>query len=404
MPGRKRRIALYSHDTCGLGHMRRNLLIAEALTRMPGGADVLLITGAPEAQGLVLSEGVDTLTLPSLYKSGNGRYRPRFFSFGVQDLIDLRARAIRGALEIFQPDLFIVDKVASGVMDELTPSLVYLKRETKTRCVLGLRDILDQPETVMREWQQERFYEVVDRYYAAIWIYGDAQVYDAQTAYQMPDVLRQRVQYTGYLDQSKRMAWVSGEVRRSTQGLIPEAPFFVCTVGGGQDGYRVADHFIRAPRPAGTQGVVLTGPFMPPDEVEALQRRCQDRNGLHLMRRLAEPTLLYEAAEGIVCMGGYNTLGEVLSLGKPALVIPRVAPRAEQRIRATRLAELGLVQVMHPQQASPEALGNWLAHPVAGVQAGAHQIRFTGLDRIVQEVGRMFPWPSVLQTGKVYAS
>jgi predicted glycosyltransferase len=37
-----RRIALYSHDAQGLGHLRRNLAIAEAVSRTPGRAVLLL--------------------------------------------------------------------------------------------------------------------------------------------------------------------------------------------------------------------------------------------------------------------------------------------------------------------------------------------------------------------------
>jgi predicted glycosyltransferase len=51
-------------------------------------------------------------------------------------------------------------------------------------------------------------------------------------------------------------------------------------------------------------------------------------------------------AMGVVCMGGYNTFCEVLSFDKPALVIPRTAPRKEQLIRATRTEELGLIRML----------------------------------------------------------
>jgi predicted glycosyltransferase len=45
-------------------------------------------------------------------------------------------------------------------------------------------------------------------------------------------------------------------------------------------------------------------------------------------------------------MGGYNTFCEILSFDKPALIIPRTAPRLEQHIRAARAAELGLVAML----------------------------------------------------------
>jgi predicted glycosyltransferase len=50
-------------------------------------------------------------------------------------------------------------------------------------------------------------------------------------------------------------------------------------------------------------------------------------------------------------MGGYNTYCEILSFDKPALIVPRVAPRQEQLIRARRAAELGLIDMLLPQEA-----------------------------------------------------
>jgi predicted glycosyltransferase len=72
-----RRIALYSHDTMGIGHLRRNLLIAQVLAGPPGSATILLIAGAREAGAFALPSGVDCLTLPALYKTATGRYESR---------------------------------------------------------------------------------------------------------------------------------------------------------------------------------------------------------------------------------------------------------------------------------------------------------------------------------------
>ena len=95
---RKPRIALYSHDALGLGHTRRNLLIAQALARPPLSADILMVTGAHNSNAFSIPPGVDMLTLPALYKEGNGRYRPRHFSFETDEFVTLRARTIRAAL------------------------------------------------------------------------------------------------------------------------------------------------------------------------------------------------------------------------------------------------------------------------------------------------------------------
>ena len=79
---------------------------------------------------------------------------------------------------------------------------------------------------------------------------------------------------------------------------------------------------------------------------------------------------------------GYNTVCEVLSFAKPALIVPRVRPRCEQLIRAERLRALGLVDVLHPQDLSPGALSAWLARGRTEVRRAREHIDFNGLSRI----------------------
>src|SRR5262249_59931396 len=169
----KVRVALYSHDTMGMGHMRRNLLIAGALAGGRWRATILLIAGAREVNAYGVPAGVDYLSLPAIRKDANGRYHPRHLDLPLEDLIAVRARLIAAALEAFTPDVLIVDKVPRGAVNELDPALRSLRDSGGTRCVLGLRDVLDDPATVRREWSETANYQAVRDHYHAVWVYGD---------------------------------------------------------------------------------------------------------------------------------------------------------------------------------------------------------------------------------------
>jgi len=97
---------------------------------------------------------------------------------------------------------------------------------------------------------------------------------------------------------------------------------------------------------------------------------------------MREPTRLLRHADHVVAMGGYNTVCEILSFGKPALIVPRVKPRCEQLIRAERLRALGLVDVLHPADLSPAALSAWFARDPAPVPLARGRIDLDGLSRI----------------------
>src|SRR5687767_12694164 len=101
---RPRRVALYSHDTMGCGHMRRNLLIAQALAVPPVSAAVPLISGAREASWFSIPPGVDCLTLPALAKAADGTYHTRTLGVPLTEVTRLRGRAVAAALDSFRPD------------------------------------------------------------------------------------------------------------------------------------------------------------------------------------------------------------------------------------------------------------------------------------------------------------
>ena len=347
------RVALYSHDTMGFGHVRRNLLIARALAAPPLCAEVLLIAGMREAGAFGMPAGVDCLTLPAWRKDENGGYRPRSLGCDAATLASLRSATIQAALQRFEPDLFIVDNVPCGAMGELSPVLQALSRRGRTRCVLGLRDVLDEPSAVRRQWWKQRAFEAVHRHFAAVWVYGDGRLYDTATEYGFDADIRSKLQYLGYLDQHARLG----------DGVAPPSevdPYVLCAVGGGQDGAHTALAFAEAGPPEGHRAVIVTGPFMPADARARLAAIAAGDPRLTVREFVPDGTSLLHGAARAVVMGGYNTVMEVLSFGTPALVVPRVAPRREQIIRAERLAALGLLDMLHPDELSPQRLGAWL--------------------------------------------
>src|SRR5438034_1032521 len=206
MPSLSCRVALYSHDTMGLGHMRRNLLLAQALKRSPLRAVVLMIAGAREAALLTSAAGVDCVALPSLRKDADGHYHPRHLEIPLQQLLALRGKTTRAALEAFDPDVLIVDNVPRGAVRELDPVLESLRAKRRTRLVLGLRDVLDDPITLQSQWAHAQNQDAVRLYYDAIWVYGDPVVYDTVREYAFAPDVAAKVRYTGYLDQRARLS------------------------------------------------------------------------------------------------------------------------------------------------------------------------------------------------------
>jgi predicted glycosyltransferase len=378
-PNKQPRVALYSHDTMGIGHMRRNILIAQTLAAPPISATVLLIAGAREASEFKLSPNVDCLTLPALRKTSEGRYESRSLGLSLTDLIELRSQTIAAAVRSFEPDVLIVDKEPRGAAGELQPTLDRLQARGQTRCVLGLRDVLDDPATVRKEWRAARNEAAIRGFYDAVWVYGDASVYDLAREYDLSPEVRDKLLYAGYLDPCQRLNLLgSGIDDRSGDAGPLRRPYALCMVGGGQDGAELAEAFAAAELPRGLSGVVLTGPYMPNAARRVLNQLAAGNPRLQVLDFVTEPCRLMCQADRVVAMGGYNTVSEILAFERRALVVPRVAPRREQLIRAQRMNDLGLIDILHPDQLSPSAVAHWLAREPATIPSARKRIDLNG--------------------------
>lgn len=395
---RKLRIALYSHDTMGLGHKRRNYLIAQTLGSSALDADILMISGMSDASSFSMPSGVDCLTLPALYKENNGQYRSRRLDISLQEIITLRSQVICTSLTTFAPDVLIVDNVPRGAMGELDPTLEYLSKRGKTYCILGLRDVLDEPSAVRRDWQHHDNERTIRDYYDAVWVYGDRTVYDPIQEYQFSPETIAKLHYMGYLDQKARLSFVDEASKRVLDILnLPSGRLILCSVGGGQDGAQLAETFARAKFPSDAYGIILTGPFIPKTVQQRLQEKVARRSDLYLLEYFPEPTLLVERADRIIAMGGYNTTCEILSFQKQALIVPRIKPRQEQLVRTERLKAMGLLEMLHPDRLNVRNLSEWLAQ-TDELPTMRDRIDLNGLTRIPQFLQEILAVPRIHQS------
>lgn len=378
------RIAFYSHDTMGLGHVRRNLALARAIVDRHVDVSILLISGTHLGGAFRMPAGVDCITLPALGKhQTTGAYGARHLSCSLDHIVGLRAQTIRAALERFDPHLLVVDNVALGALGELEPTLAALRMGRRTKTVLGLRDILDEPSVVDREWTAAGHHASIERYYDHVWIYGDPSVYDLSEECHFPESTRRRVRFVGYLD---RRSPHDSEAAAATDATLP-GPFTLCLTGGGQDGTDLAHAFSASSFPRGETGVLLTGPFYPEPALRRVRAVAATRDDLRLIDFTEDGASLVERAARVVGMAGYNSVCEILAYRKPALLVPRETPRREQAIRASRFAEIGLVDVLAQRDLSPEALTHWMA--TVGATPRCTPVRLTAIDHVPRLVSHL---------------
>jgi len=362
----RRRFALFTHDAYGLGHVRRSGRILRALAERDPGASLLLITGSPATHLLRnLPPKADVLKIPTIVTSGGEGTRPSTLDIGVAELAALRGEITRRALEMFEPDVFLVDNFPLGTRLELLPTLRALRMRS-TRTALGLRDIVDPPEKVRRDWDRDGIHGIIERYYDRVLVYGTREILDAAPAYGLSESVEARLTYCGFVTETEPPRRTPEQVR-SDLGF-PEG-FLLATVGGGGDGRPVLEAFLGALELLPSCGaVVLTGEFMSAPDREALHRAAAGRDGVVFRDFVPDLPDLMAAADAVVSMGGYNTTAEILAVGARAVIVPRswrsgehgargkTGVDAEQLVRAEGLARLGAVRMVDPRTLTPAGL------------------------------------------------
>ncbi len=339
------RILIYSHDSFGLGHLRRCRTIAHAIVDRFKGVSILILSGSPIIGSFDFLPRVDFVRIPGVIKLHDGEYQSLGLHIDVEQTMEMRAAIIHQTAKSFRPDLFLVDKEPLGLKGEVVPTLQMLKAQG-TRLVLGLRDIMDDPGLLLREWERKQVLPVLEHLYDDIWVYGLESFADPLEGVLCPPAVHRKIIYTGYL-------------RRSVPNL-PEAPavraggrpYVLVTVGGGDDGMSAVDWVMRAYEhdpDIPLAAVFVLGPFMPPAQQRQFRERAKRAGRIDVVTFDAHVELLMERAVGIVAMAGYNTFCEILSLDKRAILIPRVMPRREQFLRAQRAAAKGLVRMLDPE-------------------------------------------------------
>jgi len=341
-------ILMYSHDTYGLGHIRRTMAIARTLVQPD--VNILILTGSPIAGRYNLPHGVDFVRIPGMIKQSNTVYVPHSIKVDPQQAIAIRRNIITAATRTFKPDLFIVDKVPVGLKGEIKPTLKWLRRNSpETRIVLGLRDILDNSENTCKEWSRKNYTEVLRELYTEIWVYGDQSLYDPVVEYAIPGDIAAKTHFTGYIPRKRPKRVGNG---RKKEKLV------VVTIGGGGDGYPVLDNYLTMLENNGSvdfKTLMVTGPFLAEDKLDSLAQRAR-KLGVRFTAFVKSLEKKIAQADLVISMGGYNTLCEILSQKKVALIIPRDTPREEQLIRARVFAERGLVDYIQWDRLSPEAM------------------------------------------------
>lgn len=388
--GEYKKIMVYSHDSYGLGNVRRMLSICQYLLKSIPDVSILLISGSPMLQSFRLPVGLDYIKLPCLNRGTSGEIAAKYLNTDINSTLKLRSELILATAKNYQPDLVLVDKKPSGIQGELDSTINYLKSNSPaTKLVLLLRDILDTPNKTIQQWQQESYYQKVESLFDRILVVGMPEIFDLCREYQFNLAITAKVRFCGYL--RKESGLKDCCTIRQELGIKPDEKLVLVTPGGGEDGYFLINNYLtglgqnkKRFQNEKIRSLIFCGAEMPIEQQQKIYLQAKKYSHVTVLEFTNDLMSYVNTADAVICMCGYNTITEVLQKRKRVIVVPRIKPGQEQLIRAQRLAKVGLIQMIHPEELEPNLLIETLFNILGQVRnvKPTKNLNFGGLPRL----------------------
>ncbi|HYY90909.1 MAG TPA: glycosyltransferase [Candidatus Dormibacteraeota bacterium] len=352
---------LYAQDGKGMGHITRSLTIARHFLEVYRNSVAYIVSESPLVDEFSLPARCSYIKLPTHLAALPLPNTPEEDEAYNQHVSDYRAQILRKLALDLAPDLVLMDHEPFGHKGEFRDGLYALKAKCpNTRFVLGLRDIMDDIGRINAKWEALGVYAAFENLFDGIVVYGLRNLFDVAEAYLIPESAQLKLHYCGYVVREWKQA--SSEEVRLRYKLPLNGRLVVATVGGGRDGYFVLETAQAAfsrlrSKLANVCAVFVAGPFMSEEQRALLLSRCPPGSAV---LPVADNFQLIGAADAVIGMGGYNSVWEALSRGRPLIIVPRATYKREQTIRAEMLASHGLARVVQPADLTGENLADAL--------------------------------------------
>jgi predicted glycosyltransferase len=341
------KIIQYCQHVLGIGHLFRSLEICRALCDH----EVILVTGGPRV-ATDLPEHVREVRLPDLQM--NREFKGLFSSRENASLDQIKEERQKRLFDLFErekPDVFLIELYPFGrkaFRFELDPVLQAISNKGLPACVVvcSVRDILVEKEDKVKH--ESRAVKTLNSYFDAVLVHADPSLAKLNETFDQFDEIGIPVVHTGYI--ARKPAPGAGQKIREQLQLEADEFLIIASAGGGNVGAPLLQAVIQAfnqlemRQPCRMK--VFTGPFLERGEFDRIYKLV----GKHVqIEQFTADFLSYLAAADLsVSMGGYNTTMNILATGVPALVWPFPQNR-EQRLRAGRLADLGVLRVLEDE-------------------------------------------------------
>lgn len=406
---RRKRIIMYSQHLVGMGHHFRNLQIARALAR---NHDVHFVNGGRPIPDFKMPGSINLIQLMPISLTSEG-LASEDRDQGIRETFEKRLIELTEAVTNIQPDVIMIEHFPFGrwnLRSELQHLLEMVKAKIPdVNIICSLRDIplrartadifkshssinVEKPDLLTPQdqdlYKSKRYYEEVcptlNACFDALLVHGDPCVTRLKEYFPWVEDIIIPIVYTGYVSE-KPNDRIGGKFGESIDNIDN---FVLVSAGGGIDGYELVVPCIEAWKLLHKQGkidgwnmVIFPGPFINDDQYGNLEQMCAI-GPFYIERHTPDFLQWMQAANFVISRAGYNTCVNILETGTPALLVPSpLSVNEDQSIRASKLADLGLLKKIDPVDLTPDRAADCIMQSLSLQSPLTHKIRLDGAEK-----------------------
>lgn len=357
------RVMLYCQYLSGMGHLVRTTQFAKALCES---FQPTVIIGGPKIEDFVPPEGVEIVYMPPLWLD-NGAFRVADGA-NVEAVKRARRETLIDLFDSTRPEIVITEFFPFGRHDllfELEPWMQHIRQTAPdTLVVSSLRDLIGK--TVL-DRQTGTILDLANAYFDAVLVHSDPQFMRFEEGFVGASRIDCPILHTGFIAEAPR-----------TEPIACDNPFVLVSVGGGRIGGEVLDAALGAADILKDQlphdFKIFTGPFLPETDFKDLRARADRLDHVHLSRFTPNLLAHMQAADLSISLAGYNTTMNVLRADVPAILVPigHYDFDCEQLIRAEKLDQLGVVDMLRQDAVTAENLAQRITKTLARKKSQTH--------------------------------
>jgi len=392
-----KKVLFYSHNACGPDEIKRTLFIGQILLTTLPGLSLKIITGSSMIGSLRMPRGIECIQLPSASDVAK-ELGPEVVR-DPQRVCQARSEILLRQTVEFQPDLILVDTTPFGVQHELLPVLASRQHHfPQTKMAMILQDVLDGPTAIKELWKKQGYFEAIERHYDQLLVLGSPRVFDPREEYGFSAAISAKTRFLGYMRRSRGLQ--SAEMVRRTLGIGKKKSLVAVKAVGRLSDVEFFEEYVngieQVDQDASFTSLMLLDSDMSSSDRKRLEERAQQLQQVKVLFAPDDVMSYLEAADLVVACGGYQSVCEILTLNKPAVLVPREESVQDQSIRVSRLARLGLITMIHPETLTTEKLIGTIQRDLKERKQATREafpLSVDALPKLAQAVGALLQLP-----------